>query len=92
MQELQTEGLIDANALVTTRRLHAFGERIGNTDMHHGNLAFWLKDTLPFRLAPSYDMLPMLWAPGPLGEIVARTFAPPPPVPAGREAWLEAAG
>ncbi len=92
VRELQTEGLIDASALVTTRRLHAFGELIGNTDMHHGNLAFWLEDSLPFRLAPSYDMLPMLWAPGPLGEIVVRTFAPQPPLPAGHEAWLEAAG
>jgi len=90
--ELQQHGLIDAEAVVTVRRLHAFGELIGNTDMHFGNLAFWLEDSLPFRVAPAYDMLPMLWAPGPQGELVERAFSPAPPLPAARETWLEAAG
>ena len=47
--------------------------------MHHGNFAFWMDDALPFRPAPSYDMLPMLWSPGPQGEIIERlgkTFEP----------------
>jgi hypothetical protein len=90
--ELHQEGLVDAGAVATVRRLHAFGELIGNTDMHFGNLAFWLDDTLPFQVAPAYDMLPMLWAPGLQGEIVARTFAPAPPIPAAREPWREALG
>jgi hypothetical protein len=34
-------------------------------------------------------MLPMLWAPGPQGELMVRTFSPPPPVPAAAEAWRE---
>jgi hypothetical protein len=91
VNELIQEGLVDPSALATTRRLHAFGELIGNTDMHPGNLAFWMDDALPFRLAPSYDMLPMLWSPGPQGEIVKRTFAPAPPLPSALEAWQEAA-
>ena len=90
--ELQQPGLIDAGALATIRRLHAFGELIGNTDMHFGNLAFWLDDTLPFRVAPAYDMLPMLWAPSLQGEIAERTFSPAPPLPAAREQWQEALG
>lgn len=90
--ELQHEGLVDAEAVATVRRLSAFGELIGNTDMHFGNLAFWLADTLPFQVAPAYDMLPMLWSPGLQGEIVARTFAPAPPLPAAREHWQEAMG
>jgi serine/threonine protein kinase HipA of HipAB toxin-antitoxin module len=61
--ELFHEGLVDAEAVSAVRRLHAFGELIGNTDMHFGNLTFWLGDTLPFQVAPAYDMLPMLWAP-----------------------------
>ena len=89
--ELQQQGFVDAEAVAIVRRLHAFGELIGNTDMHFGNLAFWLDDTLPFRVAPAYDMLPMLWAPGPQGEIVERTFAPAPPLPATREIWQETA-
>jgi hypothetical protein len=88
--ELHQEGLVDAEAVATVRRLHAFGELIGNTDMHFGNLAFWLGDTLPFQVAPAYDMLPMLWAPSLQGEIVGRTFAPAPPLPAAREHWREA--
>ena len=90
--ELQQEGLVDAEAVATVRRLHAFGELIGNTDMHFGNLAFWLEDTLPFQLAPAYDMLPMLWAPGLQGEIVERTFCPAPPLPVAQEQWREAMG
>ena len=70
--ELLHEGLVNEAAVATVRRLHAFGELIGNTDMHFGNLAFWLADTLPFQVAPAYDMLPMLWAPGLQGEIVDR--------------------
>lgn len=90
--ELQHEGLIDPESVVTVRCLHAFGELIGNTDMHFGNLAFWLDDTLPFRVAPSYDMLPMLWAPGLQGEIIDRTFSPAPPLPLAVAQWQEAAG
>jgi hypothetical protein len=88
--ELQHEGLIDAEAVATVRRLHAFGELIGNTDMHFGNLSFWLEDTLPFHVAPAYDMLPMLWAPGLQGEIVHRTFSPAPPLPSAQAQWREA--
>ncbi|MEI6654392.1 MAG: type II toxin-antitoxin system HipA family toxin YjjJ [Verrucomicrobiota bacterium] len=88
--ELKQEGLVDAEAVATIRRLHAFGELIGNTDMHFGNLSFWLEETLPFHVAPAYDMLPMLWAPGLQGEIVNRTFSPAPPLPAAQAQWREA--
>ncbi len=88
--ELQQEGLVDAETVATVRRLHAFGELTGNSDMHFGNLAFWLTDTRPFQPAPAYDMLPMLWAPGLQGEIIERTFAPAPPLPAAQESWREA--
>ena len=88
--ELQQEGLVDAEAVATVRRLHAFGELIGNTDMHFGNLSFWLEDTLPFHVTPAYDMLPMLWAPGLQGEIVNRTFSPAPPLPSAHAQWREA--
>jgi hypothetical protein len=87
--DLEKEGLLDASAVRDTRRLQAFGELIGNTGMHAGNLAFRLTDELPFTLAPAYDMLPMLWAPGPQGEIAERTFAPQPPLPAAEEAWRQ---
>lgn len=89
--ELHRRGLIDSGSLALVRRLHAFGELIGNTDMHFGNLAFLLGDSLPLRVTPSYDMLPMLWSPGSQGELIARNFAPAPPLPAMEEPWREAA-
>jgi serine/threonine protein kinase HipA of HipAB toxin-antitoxin module len=89
--ELLRRGLVDDAAVATIRRLHAFGELIGNSDMHFGNLAFFLSETLPLQVTPSYDMLPMLWAPGAQGEIVARRFAPAPPLPSLLEPWREAA-
>lgn len=87
--DLEKEGLVNAETVLSVRRLQAFGEMIGNTDMHAGNLAFRMTDSLPFELAPAYDMLPMLWAPGPQGELMERTFSPQPPVPAAAEAWRE---
>jgi hypothetical protein len=89
---LARAGLVDAAGLAAVQRLHAFGGLIGNVDMHFGNLSFWLDDTLPFRPAPAYDMLPMAWAPSVQGEMIERPFAPPPPLPATLPAWSDAAG
>lgn len=89
--ELMRQGLIDTSAFSTIHQLHTFGELIGNSDMHSGNLAFWLRDEGLFRVAPAFDMLPMLWAPGPQGEIAERPFIPAPPLPAIREIWHQAA-
>ncbi|MEY3895391.1 MAG: type toxin-antitoxin system HipA family toxin YjjJ [Verrucomicrobiota bacterium] len=60
--------------------------------MHFGNFALFLDDSLPFRVTPAYDMLPMLWAPGGQGELIGRQFAPVLPLPAMTEPWREAAG
>lgn len=89
--ELRSAGLIDDQTLATIRVLQSFGELIGNTDMHAGNLAFLLGDVLPFQPAPAYDMLPMLWAPGPQGEIPDRVFSPVRPLPSMAESWSHAA-
>ena len=89
--ELLRRGLIDADSLATIHRLQAFGELIGNSDMHAGNFAFFLGETLPLRVTPSYDMLPMLWAPGTQGELLERRFAPAPPVPSLLDPWRDAA-
>ena len=88
---LHARSLIDAAALRSTRLRHAFGQLIGNSDMHFGNLAFWFDDTLPFRLAPTYDMLPMQWAPTVGSATPSPDFLPPLPLPADREVWHEAA-
>ena len=83
---------IDAGRLA---RLWHFGQLIGNTDMHDGNLSF---QPMPgaraheamFQLAPAYDMLPMLYAPVPGAELPPRRFAPRLPLPAEQAAWQEA--
>ena len=68
------------------RRLWWFGRLIANTDMHAGNLSFVPNDTLA--LAPAYDMLPMLYAPLPGGELPTRSFEPALPLPPQRAVWL----
>lgn len=87
---LLRHGLLDSESLATIRLLHAFGELIGNSDMHACNLSFFLDDSMPLRVTPCYDMLPMLWAPGSQGEIVSRRFAPLPPLPMYEDEWLRA--
>ena len=88
---LHAQGLIDATTLRSVRLRYAFGTLIGNTDMHFGNLAFFLGDTLPLRLAPAYDMLPMLWAPTPGQATPTPLFTPPSPLPEESPIWNEAA-
>jgi hypothetical protein len=52
--------------------LEAFGILIANTDRHYGNISLLLHDD-DWVLSPTYDMLPMLYAPVG-GELVARDF------------------
>jgi hypothetical protein len=70
---------LSASDVDTLRLLDAFGALIANTDRHHGNIALLLHDHR-WRLAPAYDMLPMLYAPV-AGEVVPRDFAAHPPRP-----------
>ncbi len=85
--DLQRLEWVDEPTVKTIQQLYAFGEWIGNSDRHFGNLSFLLTDELPLRVTPSYDMLPMLWAPGAHGEITQRSLAPARPKPAEQEAW-----
>ena len=58
-----------------------FGVLTGNTDMHYGNIAFYLDPNPPLRLAPLYDMVPMFYRPGLEGKLPSDLlkFALPPP-------------
>lgn len=84
-------GWLHADALEQVRLRWWFGRLIGNTDMHFGNLGFYLDEALPLQLAPSYDMLPMLYRPASNGAVVPRSFEPPPPLPATLSSWRQAA-
>jgi hypothetical protein len=62
---------VDADRL---RFLEAFGILIGNTDRHYGNISLLIEND-DWRLAPAYDVLPMVYAPT-AGEVVERDFNP----------------
>ena len=77
-RRLERDRRIDAATLETVRLVATFGSLIANTDRHFGNLAMLDRYDGRFRLAPIYDMLPMLYAPQ-HDELAAREFEPPPP-------------
>ncbi len=55
-------GHVPEGSVEATRIRELFGQLIGNTDMHPGNLSFFARGSQVLELAPVYDMLPMLYA------------------------------
>ncbi|WP_164017540.1 type II toxin-antitoxin system HipA family toxin YjjJ [Pyxidicoccus trucidator] len=72
------------------RWLDTFGQLTGNTDRHFGNLSFFVEGPKQFRLAPVYDMLPMLFAPVDT-NVIERPFVPRPPTADTLDVWPDAA-
>jgi hypothetical protein len=70
--------------------LDAFGQLIGNTDRHFGNVSFLVEDAEKLLLAPTYDMLPMIFAPQGT-NMVERHFTPMPPCADNFDVWPDAA-
>ena len=105
-QALAAKGLLSSEALNTVASVFMFGQQIGNTDMHHGNLSFFVDDVMKPRLmlTPVYDMLPMLWRPDTHGGDLSTAPVQPQPQAAGfaaqaahaqawaRDYWARAAG
>lgn len=91
-QGLHAKKLITKEELRTIATIHAFGHYIGNTDMHFGNLSFFVDDVITpkIRLAPVYDMLPMMWRPDPHAGLTDSPVRPQP-MPAGFAAEQEQA-
>jgi HipA-like C-terminal domain len=78
---LANKKLIKRNDLSMIAKIYAFGQLIGNTDMHFGNLSFFIDDVEKPEplLAPVYDMLPMMWRPGAhSGELNVTAVREPP--------------
>jgi hypothetical protein len=90
--QLEEAGLIVSQEGRTLRWTWCFGDLIANSDMHRANTGFWFDDDQPHRITPSYDMLPMLYAPDTQGELVERNFAPRPPLAGVAGVWGNAAG
>ncbi len=88
---LEAAGWISAKSARMLSWLWCFGDLIANSDMHRANASVWFGDNPPFKLAPGYDMLPMLYAPGSQGELGERVFAPRPPLAGVADIWADAA-
>jgi hypothetical protein len=72
-QRMSARQLMTSQDAQQLQLLEAYGLLIANTDRHYGNISFLLEDD-DWRLSPTYDMLPMFYAPV-KGELVERDFA-----------------
>lgn len=82
--------LISEEGARRIRWLDTFGQLTGNTDRHFGNLSFFVDGPKQLRLAPAYDMLPMVFAP--VGtNVIERAFEPQPPTAENLDIWHDAA-
>ena len=94
-ERMQARGLLTKEDARHLRLLEAFGQLIANTDRHYGNISLLLQGTQnggDWALSPTYDMLPMFYAPVG-GELVQRDFAvktKPQPTSATLPAWQRA--
>lgn len=88
-ERLHALGCLEARHVEAVRRLWWFGRLIANTDMHLGNLVFFVADGA-FAPAPAFDMLPMRYAPLAGGEVPGVDWKPPLPPPAEKQAWQDA--
>jgi len=82
-ERLLADALLTSEDAERIRFLDAFGALIGNTDRHLGNVTLFDHYEGLFELAPTYDMLPMLYAPE-NDQLVDREFKPP----LARAEWL----
>jgi len=77
----------DARAL---RWLSVFSSLIGNNDQHFGNVSLVMADDgRGFRLAPAYDVPPMVYRPLD-GTVPDRSFTPPAVMPGAPDEWPSA--
>ena len=92
---MQSRGLLTQQDARHLCLLEAFGQLIANTDRHYGNISLLLQGSQnggDWALSPTYDMLPMLYAPVG-GELVQRDFAvkgKPQPTSATLPEWPRA--
>ena len=88
-RRLRESGTISATDARLLCFLDAFGALIANTDRHHHNVAFFPSAT-GFTLAPAFDQLPMLYAPGGDGSVPPRQFNRPRPAAEVLDVWDDA--
>ncbi len=89
-EDLHMQGWVDETGAGRMGVLWWFGQLIGNTDMHDGNLSLFFPPEPPLQLAPVYDMTPMALAPRPDGTLPERPPIPAPPPPEQTLAYEQA--
>ena len=83
-ERMKTRGLLREPDTERLRLLEAYGQLIGNSDRHYGNISLVIDHQGSWQLAPAYDTLPMIYAPI-AGELVPRDdFDPGGLVPAAQ--------
>jgi hypothetical protein len=86
-ESLAAIGKMSADDVDAIRRAATFGQLIGNTDMHFGNLSLYSASGAAFPLAPLYDMLPMMYAPMAGDALPDREFDVPMPSASNLAIW-----
>lgn len=84
---LEKQKQVTAETTQAAAKIWAFGRLIANTDMHAGNLSFYLSDA-PLCLTPVYDMLPMAFAPTSAGAMREESVALKIEPLVSRETWV----
>lgn len=86
---LMIQGRMEQTLAHEIQWLEIFGKLIANSDMHLGNLSLFMEGEKVTGLAPSYDMLPMMYAPQ-QGHLLDREFRVYLPTPQEMVVWMEA--
>ena len=92
---MASDGRLSKENAASLRWLSVFGSLIGNNDQHFGNVSLIMHDgSRLYRLAPAYDVLPMVYRPMD-GAVPSRPLTLPAVVPGAPDEWpsaLECAG
>lgn len=84
------DGRLSTQDAGSLRWLSVFGSLIGNNDQHFGNVSLiMIDDSRLYRLAPAYDVLPMLYRPVD-GALPSRPFTVPSVVSGAPNEWSSA--
>jgi hypothetical protein len=86
---LARAGRIDPGLVERVAWVECFGQLVGNTDMHFGNLSLFARGTRVVDLAPIYDMVPMRYAPL-HGRLESHPLTVPIPSGASAAVWRSA--
>ena len=89
MRRLCEQQFVTHQSVAQTEVIWAFGRLIANSDMHAGNLSFYLSEP-PFALTPVYDMLPMAYAPNSAGMLRDSAIEVKFDLNVSKSAWLTA--